>query len=152
MVSTNIASKITHEKWYWYRLKEQMMRQFRSPYPLSSPLAPPSIVTPQSDISTLIPTPNSITVPIAHKKDFAELFPDMQARHGEMALCLWDFLDSASAVLGDLSFSLHEIIKCLQPPRVLAVAVAVPGQTICLPTTGQVNNRILIVSINNVYI
>jgi hypothetical protein len=36
---------------------------------------------------------------------------------GEMALCLWDFLDASSSLTGDLTFTLGEIIKCIEKPK-----------------------------------
>jgi hypothetical protein len=52
------------------------------------------------------------------KKDFVPLFPaTYTTRMGEMALCLWDFLDASSSLTGDLTFTLGEIIKCIEKPK-----------------------------------
>ena len=76
-----------------------------------------------------------------HKKDFHNLFPlHYSARQGEMALVLWDFLDSAVPLLGDLSFTLHELIKCIAQPiadhkhiLVQPSASSAPPQPVVIP-------------------
>jgi hypothetical protein len=54
------------------------------------------------------------------KPDFTPLFPaNYSTQMGELALCLWDFLDASSGLTGELSFSLLEIIKCIPKPETI---------------------------------
>ena len=57
---------------------------------------------------------------VLDKPDFQPLFPaNYTTQMGELALCLWDFLDASSGLTGELSFSLMEIIKCIPKPETI---------------------------------
>ena len=65
--------------------------------------------------SSLILTTKSESTPkLSSKSGFSPLFPSSFKQHeSDFALSLWDFLDYSRPVCGDLSFTLHEIIKCI---------------------------------------
>lgn len=48
------------------------------------------------------------------KKGFRPLLPaTMSSKYGELLICIWDLLDGIGSVIGEYTFSLYEILMCL---------------------------------------
>ena len=76
------------------------------------------VVTNGTSTATTTTAPGPTPAPTQRKKGFHALFPpSFTPQMGEMALCLWDFLDASSSLTGELTFTLGEIIKCIEKPK-----------------------------------